>query len=79
MALGVAGNVVQFVQFAGQLISEVNQIRKEGSPKSLQTLHQISKNVTKQAEVIEARLTAQIHNLNQEDQVGRKIVLERPN
>jgi hypothetical protein len=77
VALGVAGNVVQFVQFAGQLISELNEIRKEGSPKSLRTLHQISKNVTKQAEVIEARLKAQIHTLSsQEDQVGRKTASE---
>jgi hypothetical protein len=72
-ALGVAGNVVQFVQFAGQLISEVKEIRsEEGSPKSFQALHQISKSATKQAEVIEARLEAQTHTLSQEEQVGRK-------
>ncbi|KAF2472567.1 uncharacterized protein BDR25DRAFT_197492, partial [Lindgomyces ingoldianus] len=34
VAIGLAGNVVQFVQFAGKLISEAESMRKNGSPKT---------------------------------------------
>jgi len=40
-ALGVAGNVVQFVQFAGQLISQFDEIRKTGTTNELQHIPDI--------------------------------------
>ena len=58
MAMGIAGNVVQFVQFAVELISETNSIRKTGSPSSPPDLRNLTDNLTKQAQSIHICLSA---------------------
>jgi hypothetical protein len=68
-AVGLAGNVVQFVQFAGQLISEANAIRKNGSPSSLAHLRDFSDSLTRQAGLIKAGLKSKPTPFGQEDQV----------
>jgi len=72
VAVGLAGNVVQFVQFAGELISETIAIRKTGSPSSLPKLQNLAANLTKQAGLIKAHLDAAraVEELAQEDQVS---------
>jgi len=69
LAVGLAGNVVQFVEFAGTLMSEMNSIRKTGSPSSLPWLKSFSSNLTEQAGVIHKWLKAGNATLTQEDQV----------
>ncbi|RYN71864.1 hypothetical protein AA0117_g8992 [Alternaria alternata] len=49
IAVGLAGNVVQFLQGAGTLIAEANAIRKSGSPSSLPDLQRLSTRLTDQA------------------------------
>ncbi|KAH6951184.1 hypothetical protein BKA56DRAFT_711885 [Ilyonectria sp. MPI-CAGE-AT-0026] len=56
VAIGLSGNVVQFVQFAGQLISETNSIRQNGSPSSLPDLRNLTDSLTKQADAIHKSL-----------------------
>lgn len=72
LAVGLAGNVVQFVQFAGKFVSEVKSIRETGSPRSLPALKQLVDSLVKQAEVIHKCLTAKADTarLSQEDQVS---------
>jgi hypothetical protein len=69
VAVGLAGNVVQFVFAAGALIKEANSIRKEGSPSSLPKLKTLSEDLTKQATVLQTRLKASSATLPEEDQV----------
>jgi hypothetical protein len=69
VAVGLAGNVVQFVQGAGALISEANSIRKSGSPSSLPDLRKLSEKLTSQAAVLKTRLKASRATLAEEDQV----------
>lgn len=69
VAVGLAGNVVQFVQFSGKLISETIAIRKDETPSSLPNLKNLSEILTKQAGIIRARLKASNATLAQEDQV----------
>ncbi|KAI9857130.1 MAG: hypothetical protein M1813_008621 [Trichoglossum hirsutum] len=68
LAVGLAGNVVQFVQLAGKLISETNAIRKTGNPSSLQDLQNLSESLTKQAGAVKTHLEASNAVLSQEDQ-----------
>ncbi|KAH7127161.1 hypothetical protein B0J11DRAFT_605192 [Dendryphion nanum] len=70
VAVGLAGNVVQFIQFAGKLISEVKSIRETGSPSSFPRLKEVVENLVKQAEIIHQCLTAKANTtqLTQEDQ-----------
>jgi len=49
LAVGLAGNVAQFVQFAGKLISEAHSMKKNGSPKSISELKHLSETLTTQA------------------------------
>jgi hypothetical protein len=69
VAVGLAGNVVQFVSAAGALIKEANSIRKEGSPSSLPELKNLSEALTRQATVLQTRLKASSATLAEEDQV----------
>ena len=69
LAVGLAGNVAQFVQFAGKLISEARSIKKKGSPKSIPELRGLSETLTTQAGVIKTRLKARYATLTEEDQV----------
>lgn len=57
-AVGLAGNVVQFVQFAGELITETAEIKKNGGPSSLPYLRKLGVNLTIQAGLIKDRLKA---------------------
>jgi hypothetical protein len=70
VAVGLAGNVVQFVQGAGTLIAEANAIRKSGSPSSLPDLQRLSKTLTNQAAVLNTRLKACSATLKEEDQAS---------
>lgn len=62
MAFGLTGNVVQFVQFAGKIISEMNSIRT-GSPSSLPDLRSLVENLTKQSDTIHKCLKVFARNL----------------
>ncbi|KAI4958244.1 hypothetical protein J4E86_003842 [Alternaria arbusti] len=70
IAVGLAGNVVQFLQGVGSLIAEANAIRKSGSPSSLQDLRRLSTTLTDQAAVLKTRLKACSATLKEEDQVS---------
>lgn len=69
VAIGLAGNVVQFVTCAGSLIAQVNHIRRHESPRSLPELVQLSKTLTDQAATLKSRLKASAATLKEEDQV----------
>ncbi|KAF2250748.1 hypothetical protein BU26DRAFT_269347 [Trematosphaeria pertusa] len=68
LAIGLTGNVVQFVQFTGKLISESNEIRKSGSPSSLPELKTLSHNLITQTSIITTRLKACSATLAPEEQ-----------
>ncbi|KAK7187201.1 small s protein [Paraphaeosphaeria sporulosa] len=68
VAVGLAGNVVQFVQFSGQLLSLAKEIKKMGAPSSLLGLRKVAQNLTQQTRVIVARLKANTATLEQEEQ-----------
>ncbi|KAF2109774.1 hypothetical protein BDV96DRAFT_604646 [Lophiotrema nucula] len=68
VAVGLAGNVVQFVQFSSSLVSEVQSIRKTGSPSSLPDLQNLCKTVVEQASTIRKFLTSSTNNLAKEEQ-----------
>jgi hypothetical protein len=70
VAVGLAGNVVQFVQFSAQLISIAKDIKKTGAPASLLELKELTQNLTQQTQVIVMRLKANTATLEQEEQVG---------
>jgi hypothetical protein len=70
IAVGLAGNVVQFVQGVGTLISLVNSIRSAGSPSSLPRLKHLSESLIGQAAVLRLRLEACSATLAVEDQVS---------
>jgi len=71
-AVGLAGNVVQFVQFSGQLLSETIAIKRTGNPTSLPHLKACAEEIVKQSAVIQLRLNAGsiAEPLNEEDQVS---------
>ncbi|KAF2115897.1 hypothetical protein BDV96DRAFT_599443 [Lophiotrema nucula] len=68
VAVGLAGNVVQFVQFASSLVLEAEEIRKKGRPSSLPALIKLTEALQKQAKVITTRLKASNETLQYEDQ-----------
>jgi len=68
LAVELAGNVVQLVQFATNLISKTNTIRKSGSPSSLPHLGKLSESLTKEADTIHNCLKASNASLAQEEQ-----------
>lgn len=74
VAVGLAGNVVQFIQFAAQLISEAKTIREKGEPSSLPCLESLSKSLVSLASDIKTRLQASSATLAQEDQVCASIL-----
>lgn len=71
VAVGLAGNVVQFVDFSAKLMTEVNWIRKNGSPKSLPELKRLTDSLTRQAGSLHQFLSAKSPTkaFTQEDQV----------
>lgn len=71
IAVGLAGNVVQFLQGAGTLIAEANAIRISGSPSSLPHLQSLSKTLIDQAAVLRTRLKACSATLKEEDQASQ--------
>lgn len=72
IAVGLAGNVVQFAQFAGKLVSEAKSIHDTGSPRSLPALRSLVDGLTQQAEVIHKCLSVRsgVTQISQEDQVS---------
>jgi hypothetical protein len=71
IAVGLAGNVVQFLQGAGTLIAEANAIRISGSPSSLPHLQSLSKTLIDQTAVLRTRLKACSATLKEEDQASQ--------
>jgi hypothetical protein len=69
IAVGLAGNVVQFVAFAASLVSCVDHLRKHDSPESLPGLVQLSRNLTDQAALLKSRLKSSATILKEEEQV----------
>lgn len=70
LAVGLAGNVVQFVTCAGKFISEANEIRKSGSHAALPGLKKLAEILTSQSTVLKSRLKASSAILAEEDQVN---------
>ncbi|CAI6337945.1 unnamed protein product [Periconia digitata] len=68
VAVGLAGNVVQFVQFSGQLIAETSRIRQDGSPSSLPGLLKSSEKLITQTKIIFKCLKSKSETLTEEDQ-----------
>jgi hypothetical protein len=74
-ALGLAGNVVQFTDFAGTLLSEFKSIRKTGLPDSLPNLLKSVAQINAQIDTIHACLLLDLERsggtkLRKEDQVS---------
>ena len=70
IAVGLAGNVVQFVQFASKLVLEAEGIRKNGNPSSLPALRKLTEDLMVQATVIINSLKSSNATLVPEDQVN---------
>jgi hypothetical protein len=70
VAVGLAGNVVQFVQFSGKLIAEAHRIRQTGSPSSVPDLRDLAQTLITQADTIYKCLKSNSTTLAKEDQVG---------
>ncbi|CAO2653869.1 Nn.00g106020.m01.CDS01 [Neocucurbitaria sp. VM-36] len=70
VAVGLAGNVVQFITSAGTFLKEANEIRKSGSPLSLPKLKTLTEVLTRQAALLKTRLEASsaVKTLAEEDQ-----------
>lgn len=73
VAIGLAGNVVQFVQFAGSIISKAAEIRSQGSLSSIKELQKDTKGVNQQAQMIKAHLASHEATLNTDEKVMRKL------
>lgn len=71
VAVGLASNVVQFVQFASKLISEAYHIKNSGTPSSIHDLRKVSDSIVAQAETIHNSLKSTSAVLTQEEQVSR--------
>lgn len=56
VAVGLAGNVVQFVQFSGQFISLAKEIKRKGAPSSLVNLRKAVQVITHNAREIVTQL-----------------------
>ena len=76
-AVALAGNVLQFVQFSGHLITDLSSIRATGHVKALPPLKSLAEELVKQASVLQARLEANVavQALSLEDQVRRAVCL----
>ena len=72
IAVGLAGNVVQFLQGAGTLISIAKSMRSGGKPDrdSLPDIHSLTETLMSQAAVLRSRLKACSATLAEEDQVS---------
>jgi hypothetical protein len=73
VAIGLAGNVVQFVQGARDLISIVTAVRATGKPPSIPDLLKISEQLTGQANFLSRHLKASNATLAEEDQVNTSL------
>ncbi|KAF1999638.1 hypothetical protein P154DRAFT_563928 [Amniculicola lignicola CBS 123094] len=76
LAVGLAGNVVQFLQFASKIAAKANVIRKKGQPSSIPQWKQSTQQLARQAEVITDRLRASTTVLSQEDQCLIDVAIE---
>jgi hypothetical protein len=70
IAVGLAGNVVSFVQFGREIIREANSIKK-GGPSSIEELKRLATHITEQASHLKKRLKGGKATLHQEDQVWK--------
>ena len=69
MAVGLAGNVVQFMEFAGKMISEIQTILRTGSPTSLPDLKNLTEELMKQSDTIHSCLNDNNSQRSPEDEV----------
>lgn len=83
-AVGLAGNVVQFVQFSSQLIAEAKSIKTSGSPSSIPELRKLAERLVTlteplvtQADTISKCLKSTSATLSREDHVS--IAFHNPN
>lgn len=56
VALGLAGNVIQLVQFSADLVKQTVEIRRGGDSPPLLELKHVTANSVQQAEAIQAQL-----------------------
>jgi hypothetical protein len=56
VAIGLAGNVVQFAQVAAGLISQADDIRKNGAPSSLRDIRKLTVYLIDQTKAFHAQL-----------------------
>jgi hypothetical protein len=75
VAVGLAGNVVQFLQGAGTLISVAKAMRRGGKMdrESLPDIYKLSEMLMNHAAVLKSRLKACSATLAEEDQVCQNV------
>jgi hypothetical protein len=69
VAVALSGNVIQFVQFASELISEAKSIKNTGKTSSIPDLKNRAELLTKQAATFQECLRENNATLHQDDQV----------
>lgn len=69
IAVGLAGNVVQFVQFSSVVISEARAIRATGRSSSLARLKELSTTLTRHANTVKMRIEGNGTPLEPEEEV----------
>jgi hypothetical protein len=74
VAVGLAGNVVQFVQGASALISLAYETKDNGTPQEIPKLIKLSLTLTGYAAVLRSRLKASSATLVEENQVRHDII-----
>jgi hypothetical protein len=73
IAVGLAGNVVQFLQGVGKLISVATAMQRNGvlnRGEGLPDIYKLSTTIITQATILTSRLKASSATLPEEDQVG---------
>jgi hypothetical protein len=71
IAVGLAGNVVTFIQFAHELIREAKSIKATGSASSIPELRKWVAYLTEQSGDFQKRLKGANATVHQEDQVQK--------
>jgi hypothetical protein len=71
VAVGLAGNVVQFIQFTGQLVTQAKEIKERGRPSSLPALQNLATQLKNHATILRVHLedSAKAKPLSKENQV----------
>lgn len=72
VAVGLAGNVVQFVHTSAEILAQSKAIWRTGNPSSITELRTLTETLTKQVEMMQSSLEmnrANTTNISPEDQV----------